>query len=162
MRKLLYLTSALMVIALALQYPVTTYGATTYHLVCSNFSTDTASSCTGNTFTFTLGNQYAYDGTPVDPIGVGTWYVSMTVTRTGGTAGTICTFPNCSSGSYTYTTTSLVDYPISVTTGTNGFYIDNANANWAGTVTNICVSNVSGACEGGGSPTSVGTIIFFN
>jgi len=120
--------------------PLPALAATTYHYTCLDWTEGTAT-CSSDTLSFS-GPQNAVDGTPHFNLTAGTWYFSANTTLTGtwGFTGVNDDF-NIVEG-------NQVDTPFVSVLGGGLDITNNVGDVTDGTVYNICVSDVSGACEG--------------
>jgi len=131
------------------------HAASTYHYTCIELHTDgTGITCSGISMNavFSGGsNEGVYDFTPNFNLTSGIWYASISTTLGG------YSFASVNDPTTNVYTSSITNTAFNVTNA-GGFYINNCDTSncsgsptfSAGSVTDLCVTDTPGDCEGGG------------
>lgn len=131
----------------------------THNYICADFDALSGATCSGNTITFHTGvSEYISDDNGTFTMSNGTWYLSV-VYSGSGTARWLCGptgTPTCNTPSTHGFTTTLVAEPFTVDSGGAGtlYFRNDLSGYFAGTLTNICITDTDGACEGTEEATS--------
>lgn len=135
--------------------PLTVFAVTTYNLNCTNDGTWKSNgtgfaTCSGANFNVSAPSGAYWESTASLFSGGGSWYVSFTYSGSGAER-----FGDIVSTNDQYYSSSQV--AANLGSGLSGTFVMYNNlagpgGSFVGTISNLCITDTSGACEGGGAP----------
>jgi len=134
----------------------TAYAANTYHFTCADYQTHGGTqSCTGQTVSFSAGEQYdtnATGGFTFDLLNSAVWYITVDRTTTGDTTIEVIFAGNnaLSNGTPINHAGSIKDFPVEfqqfAPPMTGAFFQITSNT-YTGDITNLCLSDSATGCD---------------